>query len=68
MIFNLDDTLYSEKQYIRSGYKVASKLLGDEALAYRLWTYFENGKLAIDEFLNELDCMRREEECLEAYR
>lgn len=68
VIFDLDDTLYSEKQYTRSGYKAVAKLLGDEALADRLWTYFENGKLAIDELLNELGCIGRKEECLEAYR
>lgn len=68
VIFDLDDTLYSEKQYVRSGYKAVAKLLGDEALADRLWTYFENGKPAIDELLNELGCMGRKEECLEAYR
>ena len=60
----LDDTLYSEKQYVRSGYKAVAKLLGDEALADSLWTYFENGKPAIDELLNELGCMGRKEECL----
>lgn len=68
VIFDLDDTLYSEKQYIRSGYIAVAKLLGDEALADRLWTYFENGKPAIDELLNELSCIGRKEECLEAYR
>ena len=68
VIFDLDDTLYSEKQYVRSGYKAVAKLLGNEALADRLWTYFENGKPAIDELLNELGCMGRKEECLEAYR
>ena len=68
VIFDLDDTLYSEKQYVKSGYKTVAKLLGDEALADRLWTYFENGKPAIDELLNELGCMGRKEECLEAYR
>ena len=68
VIFDLDDTLYSEKQYVRSGYKAVAKLLGDEKLADRLWTYFENGKPAIDELLNELGCMGRKEECLEAYR
>ena len=68
VIFDLDDTLYSEKQYVRSGYKAVAKLLGDEALADRLWTYLENGKPAIDELLNELGCMGRKEECLEAYR
>ena len=68
VIFDLDDTLYSEKQYVRSGYKAVAKLLGDEALADRLWTYFENGKPAIDELLNELGCIGRKAECLEAYR
>lgn len=68
VIFDLDDTLYSEKQYVRSGYRAVAKLLGDEALADRLWIYFENGKSAIDELLNELGCMERKEECLEAYR
>lgn len=68
VIFDLDDTLYSEKQYVRSGYKAVAKLLGDESLADRLWTYFENGKPVIDELLNELGCIERKEECLEAYR
>ena len=68
VIFDLDDTLYSEKQYVRSGYKAVAKLLGDEFLADRLWLYFDNGKPAIDELLNELGCIERKEECLEAYR
>ena len=68
VIFDLDDTLYSEKQYVRSGYKAVAKLLGDEAFADKLWTYFENGKPAIDELLNKLGCIGRKEECLEAYR
>lgn len=68
VIFDLDDTLYSEKQYVRSGYQAVAKFLGDEALSDRLWTYFENGKAAIDELLNELGCAEKKEECLEAYR
>lgn len=68
VIFDLDDTLYSEKDYVKSGYKVVARLLGDEALADRLWIYFENGKPAIDKVLNELGCIGRKEECMEAYR
>ncbi len=68
VIFDLDDTLYSEKQYVRSGYKAVAKLLGNENLTDRLWGYFEAGKPAIDELLNELGCMERKEECLEVYR
>ena len=52
VIFDLDDTLYSEKQYVRSGYKAVAKRMGNKALADKLWTYFEKGKPAIDELLN----------------
>jgi HAD superfamily hydrolase (TIGR01549 family) len=68
VIFDLDDTLYSEKQYVRSGYKAVAKLLGDEKLADNLWDYFEDGKPAIDELLFELDRIDRRVECLETYR
>lgn len=68
VIFDLDDTLYSEKQYVKSGYKAVAKLLGDERLSDKLWRYFQNGKPAIDELLNKLGCIERKKECLEAYR
>jgi HAD superfamily hydrolase (TIGR01549 family) len=68
VIFDLDDTLYSEKQYVRSGYRAVADLFGYKKLAYKLWDYFEKGKPAIDSLLNELGCTERKEECLEAYR
>lgn len=68
VVFDLDDTLYSEKQYVRSGYKAVAKLLGNESLVGKLWGYFENGKAAIDELLNELGCMKKKEKCLNVYR
>lgn len=68
VVFDLDDTLYPEKQYVRSGYKAVAKLLGDETLADRLWEYFEAGKPAIDELMDSLGCVERKDECLEAYR
>jgi HAD superfamily hydrolase (TIGR01549 family) len=68
VIFDLDDTLYPEKQYVRSGYKAVAKLLGNEKLADKMWDYFEVGKPAIDELLTELGCMGKKAECLEAYR
>ena len=37
VIFDLDDTLYSEKQYVRSGYKAVAKRMGNKALADKLW-------------------------------
>lgn len=68
VIFDLDDTLYSEKRYVKSGYKAVAKLLGNEALAERLWMHFQDGKAAIDEVLQELDCEEKKEQCLETYR
>ena len=68
VIFDLDDTLYSEKQYIKSGYKKVAETLGDKTLADRFWNYFEKGRPAIDEVLRDLGCMNRKAECLEAYR
>ncbi len=44
VIFDLDDTLYSEKQYVRSGYKAVAKRMGNKALADKLWRYFEKRK------------------------
>ena len=68
VIFDLDDTLYSEKQYVRSGYEAVADALGDAAYADKLWQYFEAGKPAIDELLNELSCIDKKAECLKIYR
>ncbi len=68
VIFDLDDTLYSEKQYIRSGYKAVAKYLGNEAFSDELWKCFEAGIPAIDELLNVLGCLEKKNECLEVYR
>lgn len=68
VVFDLDDTLYSEKQYIKSGYKAVASMLGSELYAEKLWKYFEQGLPAIDMLLNELDCIEKKEECLNIYR
>lgn len=68
VIFDLDDTLYSEKEYVRSGYKAVAKVLGNETLAGELWKYFENGIPAIDVLLEKYDCVEKKEECLNTYR
>lgn len=67
VIFDLDDTLYSEKKYIKSGFKVVSDYLGggyDE----KLWRYFEDGKMAITELLQEKERIEENKKCLEIYR
>lgn len=56
VIFNLDDTLFQEKDYVRSGYAAVAACLPEvEDAVKRLWSYFEGGgKPAIDCLLEEV--------------
>ena len=67
VIFDLDDTLYSEKEYVRSGYKAVSDYLGG-GFEEKIWSFFEEGKPAIDELLKELGRENEKAEVLEVYR
>lgn len=67
VIFDLDDTLYSEKEYVRSGYKAVSDYLGG-GYEDALWSYFEEGKPAIDELLTELGRTSEKDAVLNIYR
>lgn len=68
VIFDLDDTLYSEKEYVRSGYKKIGEYLGIDDAADKLWKYFEKDRLAIDEYLTKIGKLDKKTECLEIYR
>lgn len=68
VIFDLDDTLYSEKQYVRSGYTAIERFLGIDGAAKRLYHHFENGSPAIDAYLNEVGMTEKKDECLRIYR
>ena len=71
VIFDLDDTLYSELEYVRSGFnKVAAVLPQVENAADKLWQVFLQGKPAIDEVLSHEGIADKEvkAKCLEAYR
>lgn len=68
VIFDLDDTLYSEKQYVRSGFHAVAKWLEHDEAEEKLWNYFLDGKSAIDELLSELDRQDQKEQCLRIYR
>lgn len=68
IIFDLDDTLYPEKQYVKSGYTEVAKFLGNPTYAEKLWNYFLEGKSAIDELLNELGQPEKKQDCLTIYR
>lgn len=58
VIFDLDDTLYSEKEYVMSGFKAAAPDKADE-----LWQAFLEGKPAFDTVIPD-----RKEEALQIYR
>lgn len=68
VIFDLDDTLYSEKEYVRSGYRAVGEYLGNIAYADRLWEFFEDGQPAIDELLKELGREDEKDKVLSVYR
>lgn len=67
VIFDLDDTLYPEKEYVRSGFRAVSDYLGG-GLQDRLWTFFEEGRPAIDCLLREIGREAVKEEVLQVYR
>lgn len=67
VIFDLDDTLYGEKEYVRSGYKAVSDYLGG-GYEEKLWAFFEAGKPAIDELLRELGRESEKDKIISVYR
>ena len=71
VVFDMDDTLYGEKEYVRSGYKQIAKILPQVQNAEeKLWSLFEAKKPAIDGLLQEegLDSVDLKQECLKIYR
>ena len=67
VIFDLDDTLYSEKEYVRSGYKAVSDYLGG-GFEDKLWSFFVEGKPAIDELLKALGREEEKNKVVSVYR
>ncbi len=67
VIFDLDDTLYSEKEYVRSGYKAVSDYLGG-GYEDKLWNYFKVGKPAIDGLLKEIGREDEMDKVISIYR
>ncbi len=71
IIFDLDDTLYSEKEYVKSGYRaIANSLPEIKKMEEKLWLAFEQKKSAIDEVLIEEGIYTEElkQQCLSVYR
>ena len=68
VIFDLDDTLYAEREYVRSGYRAVARYLQNDSYADKLWQYFAKGRPAIDGLLTEIGRMDEKENCLDVYR
>ena len=68
IIFDLDDTLYSEKEYIQSGFRAIAEHFGEPQFEKELWTAYEQGGRAIDEVLALHGCMDLKQEALQIYR
>lgn len=71
VIFDLDDTLYSEKDYIKSGYKeIAKQFPQIDGMFEKLWNAFETGEKAFDYVLLNEGKYSKEQVlfCLDIYR
>lgn len=70
-IFDLDDTLYSEKDYVKSGYRAIAALFPKvRNMTEKLWKVFERGGKAIDEVfaLEGINDPENVEKAIHAYR
>lgn len=71
VIFDLDDTLYSEKEYVKSGYRAIAAVFPQvERMEEKLWQAFEQKKSAIDEVLRDEGIYTEvmKQKCLSIYR
>lgn len=71
VIFDLDDTLYSEKDYVRSGYRAVATVFAQvENMEAKLWEAFERKLPAIDVVLEAEGILdpQNKEKALQAYR
>lgn len=71
VIFDLDDTLYSEKEYVRSGYRaIARECSSIKDMENKLWTAFLNKDPAIDTVLKSENLFSAEklQLCVNLYR
>lgn len=71
IVFDLDDTLYGEKEYVKSGYRAIADMLPHiNQIEEKLWQAFEQKKSAIDEVLTSEGIYTDElkQKCLSTYR
>ncbi len=71
IVFDLDDTLFGEKEYVRSGYRAVAGILPQvKDCEEKLWRSFEGGKSVFDEVLQNEGIYTDElkQKCLSTYR
>lgn len=70
VVFDLDDTLYNEADYVRSGFTHVGETLLFEDASTCLYELFKEGKPAIDAYLVEKNCYSDDlrDKCLDLYR
>lgn len=69
VVFDLDDTLYSEKEYVWSGFQEIAKHFPDVSnLAEKLWAVFLNGDKAIDKVFDAEGLAQYKTDALKIYR
>ncbi len=67
IILDLDDTLYNEKDYVRSGFRAVSDYLGG-GMEETLFRFFKEKKPALDEVLRLTSREAEKEKVLSVYR
>lgn len=69
VIFDLDDTLYSEKDYVKSGYKaIAEQFTEINDAEKKLWMAFIKGEKAIDSVFLAEGMVEKKADALQIYR
>ena len=69
VLFDLDDTLYLEKDYVKSGYQaIAKEYPNIQNCAEKLWDAFLHGEQAIDYVLKKEELLSEKERFLKIYR
>lgn len=68
VIFDLDDTLYSEKDYVKCGYRKIAEHFNCLEMQNKLWSSFLHGEKAIDVVLESYNLFDFKDEALSVYR
>ena len=68
VIFDLDDTLYPEIEYVKSGFKKIAERFKMPELELELWQSFERGGKPIDDVFNARGIINLKDEALHVYR